>query len=184
MNESSEINPYASPTYGNESPVSATVNPLTSIALLGTLRSFRTMMHIVGGIWIAYAVVICVGVLWLVTNVGAPKSDDGFGFVINLMVGVAVLWLTLGLFACFKHIWAVYVGLVLSYLSGLANLVQLNLCGLILVVPTIILAHIAIAKASQLRRAGIPYNSKPGSLAVAGKVPSDDLNFDFLDKGN
>ena len=175
MHDSPEINPYASPTYTDDSPVIGAVNPLTSIAQQGTLRSFRTVMHTVGGIWIAFAVLIFVGTLALA---GVPAD----GLLLGIMFGMGIMWLVLGLATCFKHMWAVYVGLVLCYLSALGNVLQLNFCALVIVVPIIILAHVAISKASQLRRAGIPYNAKPGLLATAGRDPFDNPSFDFLDQ--
>jgi hypothetical protein len=61
-------------------------------------------------------------------------------------------------------LWAVYVGLALSYLSALGNLVNLNLCGLAIVVVAIVQAHRVISFAGQLNRAGIPLTTRPEQL--------------------
>ena len=168
-----EINPYASPREMDEPP-SFSDGPLASLRYRGTLQSFRTIMHILGGLWIAFASLVALAALFLL-----PMQPDPLFFVIMLIP--IVLWGGLGTAVCFKQMWAVWTGLVLAYLTVVANLLQGNLCALILVVPAIILAHIAISKAGQLKRAGIPLNTLPRALKIADSNPFTNPNFDGID---
>ena len=77
--------------------------------------------------------------------------------------------MALGVFSCLKHMWAVYVGLGLSYLSVISNLFNFNLCGMIILVIVIIQAHRVISWAGQLKRAGIPLTARPGQLAIQSR---------------
>jgi hypothetical protein len=57
--------------------------------------------------------------------------------------------------------WAVYTGLVLSYISLVGNLLQLNLCALAIVIAIIVQAHRVIGFASTIRAAGLPLDTQP-----------------------
>ena len=62
--------------------------------------------------------------------------------------------------SCLKQIWAVYVGLVLSYISVIGNLININVCGLVILVVIIIQAHRVIGWSRELTARGIPLNTK------------------------
>jgi hypothetical protein len=84
---------------------------------------------------------------------------DGFLFVV--FGGSSAVYLLLGIAACCKQIWAVYVGLVLTYLGLLGQLTQLNVCGLIITAVVLLQAHRVIGFAKKLKAAGIPLNTVP-----------------------
>ncbi len=132
------------------------------------IRKFRREIHGLGGFWIFIGGIVVIGGLAMSNVRPAPGIDRdalaGVGMVMAVLGGV---WVTIGILTCMKHMWAVYVGLVLSYLSAVGNLVNLaqgqvpSLIGLIIVIVVIVQAHRTIGWASRMRSAGVPLTTKP-----------------------
>ena len=57
--------------------------------------------------------------------------------------------------------WAVYVALALSYLSMVGQILNLNICGGIIIILVILQAHRVIGWAKEMRAAGLPLTAKP-----------------------
>lgn len=131
------------------------------------IKKFRDQSLALGVLWILLGC-LAGGLVWFVTRggsgggggMGAPLGGAG-GLVLGITGALALLWIALGVLTCLKQIWAVYVGLVLSYISVVANLVQLNVCALIILAFVILQAHRVIGWAGKLRAAGVPLTAKP-----------------------
>jgi len=131
------------------------------------LKKFRGEARGVGCFWIFIGTLVVIAGLGLMAggaqNVGLPP---GIGL---LLMGLGAVWLILGVFACLKQLWALYVGLVLSYLSLAGNVLSLvqgeagpqTFIGIGLLLIVIATAHRAIKRAGKLRAAGIPLSSSP-----------------------
>ena len=124
---------------------------------------FRFEVYALGGFWIFIGSMAVIGGLYLAGASNLPGMAQGVGVYVFLL---GCGWVVLGVFTCLKHMWAVYVGLVVSYLFILGHLVQIvqgacgAVCSIVLLVIGVILAHRTIAHASQMRMAGIPLTTK------------------------
>lgn len=109
-------------------------------------------MVALGAFWIIIAVIVALaGVFVMQVDV----------IVFAFVMVASFLWFVLGVCTCLKQIWAVYVGLALSYLSVLGNIANKNVCAIVLLIAAIIQAHRVIKWASQMRAAGLSLNTKP-----------------------
>lgn len=93
-----------------------------------TIVQFRRNIHGLGGIWIFFAIV-CWGVALAAgaTDANLPNVDPNaamIGKVVFFTLGV--VWLTIGVLACCKFLWSVYVGIVIMYLNTISLLFQLG----------------------------------------------------------
>lgn len=130
--------------------------------LHGVLIKFRQQMTALGGLWTFFGVLSLVAIIALTAlSDQIPNPELQSILVLALLSGTSVLWLTVGIATCFKQMWAVYVGLGISYLGLLANMLQLNLCGLAILIVVIIQAHRVLGFAKQLRASGVPLDSRP-----------------------
>lgn len=127
------------------------------------ITKFRREMHGLGGFWIFIGVlVVFLGIALGSGAQGLNQIPGGLGAGIAVVFGIlGAIWIGLGVFTCMKHMWAVWVGLVLSYLSLLGNLINLNVCGLIVLAAVIVQAHRCINRARELDAAGIPLDTRP-----------------------
>jgi hypothetical protein len=152
-------NPYQAPP-----PTAPVVAPEpTNNELLEMLKNFRSQIVALGAFWIFIGVMWCILGLVLTgliaTSVG-PRVEGGV-LLGNVLVALGLAWVVLGIMACLKQIWTVYVGLGLSYLSLLGNLLNFNLCGLVILIVVIVQAHRVIGWAGKLTRVGIPLEALP-----------------------
>lgn len=127
------------------------------------VRQFRTQAHALGALWIiigtaavAVAGLAFQGNAFLANNLGGSTQ-----ILLGIVASMGALWFALGLLTCLKQIWAVYIGLVLSYLSLLGQVVNFNICGCIIVILMILQAHRVIGWAKKMRAAGFPMTTKP-----------------------
>ena len=79
--------------------------------------------------------------------------------IINLTLGA--VWFVVGVMTCLKQPWALYTGLILSYVAVIPNLLVLNVCGIGILVVVIFQAHRVIGWAKKMQANGIPLNVKP-----------------------
>jgi hypothetical protein len=108
MNDEAQ-NPYASPT--------ADITLLTTGAAAGSNRELlikcRKQIHALGGIWI-FIGTVAIGLAAFLGNT-AIKKGDTWTLIVLVLGGLGMVWFVLGVCTCFKQVWAIYVGLVLSY---------------------------------------------------------------------
>jgi hypothetical protein len=162
-------NPYqAPPSAAPLAPISAAAN----LQQLKMLKDFRSQIVALGAFWIIIGG-LAVGLGAFATSLlaGQNAAPQTLAVMCGILVVMGLAWVTLGVLACLKQMWAVYVGLVLSYLSVIGNLVNLNVCGLVILVVVIIQAHRVIGWAGQLTRAGIPLNTRPEQLSMPLQLP-------------
>ena len=86
-------------------------------------------------------------------------GDEQAIFVV--IAGMGFIWLALGLLTCLKQMWAVYVALVLSYMSLVSQVLNLNLSGSVILTFVVLQAHRVIGWANQMRAAGVPLTTLP-----------------------
>jgi hypothetical protein len=140
-----------------------------------TLKDFRSQILALGVAWIILAgLALAAAALAAGVLVGAVgESADDTTPILLAIVGVAgLIWGGLGVCACLKKMWAVYVGLVLSYISVAGNLLQLNLCAIVILALIIVQAHRVIGFAKELQRAGVPLTTRPEDLEVQLRMPT------------
>lgn len=153
----SDFNPFEAPTIDSR-PIG---NPASEITLV--LTKFRQQMTALGAVWIFFG---CFGMAASGTMLFAPRNmplnQDVQLMVVMIALGIlGVVWFGVGIATCLKKMWAVYVGLGISYLSLLGNLSSLNVCGLVIVILVIIQGHRVVGFSKTLLAAGVPLNSKP-----------------------
>lgn len=163
----SVVNPYASPAaVDDELPLQTTDN---SRALL---QQFRAQMHGLAVLWLLVGVLVSVLGLAFLSGELLAIGETFFRFE-GIFVGLAILtagalWLIAGLITLFKRLWAVYLGLVGSYValalfviagiawSEVATLVPIMFFGI-----AIVQSHRLIGWANDLRNRGIPLSARP-----------------------
>ncbi len=152
----SEFNPFEAPTEDSRTFDKA------SDGLTLVLKKFRQQMTALGAVWIFFGSFGMVASGFMLTRSQNLQSNGNIGFVVAIFVAiVSIMWFGLGIATCFKQMWAVYVGLGISYLSLLGNLTSLNICGLVIVILVIIQGHRVIGYSKTLLAAGVPLNAKP-----------------------
>ena len=127
------------------------------------LTKFRQQITALGAVWIFFGGfgMVASGVM-LARQKNMPMNDDvGLMGMMILLAIIGLVWFAVGIATCLKQMWAVYIGLGISYLSLLGNLTSVNICGLVIVILVIIQGHRVIGFSKTLRAAGIPLNSKP-----------------------
>lgn len=169
-------NPYQAPASANPLPgESLTANNVLQVKLL---KDFRSQIHALGGFWIFIGLVASgLGVFAAATMVGGNADPTNMSVASVVLVGMGVIWLALGICTLFKQMWAVYVGLVLSYISLVGNILRFNLCGLVILGFVIVQAHRVIGWARNLRQAGIPLTARPEQLQVNFRPPDGPLQW-------
>ena len=134
------------------------------------IRKFRGEIHALGAFWMLIGLLTLGLGAAIGTGVFGPVSGglgqvneqrDAAPILAAVLFAIGALYLLVGLAACMKHLWAVYVGLVLSYLSLVGNLFSLNLCGIVILAIVILQGHRVVKWAGEMRRAGVPLTAKP-----------------------
>lgn len=127
------------------------------------IKKFREQILALGVLWILLGCLA--GTVVVLASGGSRAFGAGLAGEDRLLLGIiaalALFWVVLGVLTCMKQMWAVYVGLVLSYISALGNIIQLRVCALVLLIFVILQAHRVIKWAGQLRAAGFPLTAKP-----------------------
>jgi len=149
-------NPYQSPAFAAETASSA-----ISAEDRGILRKFQQQMLALGVLWILLGLfAIGLGV-FLLFPTSPSLSESARSVLIGIMLISGTLHLLIGVLTCCKQIIAVYVGLVLGYISLVGNLLNLNLCALAILAVILVQAHRVIGWARHLKRQGIALSTKP-----------------------
>ena len=163
-------NPYQSPA--SAAHPGAPPLPASNAAVVKLVKDFRSQIHALGAFWIIIGSVV-IGIGAFVSNLlGLGKDPTAVTLgIIFLVMGPA--WIALGIMSCLKQMWAVYVGLVLSYLSLIGNVINLNICGAVILLVVIFQAHRVIGWARQLNAAGIPLTARPDQLALPSQKSID-----------
>jgi hypothetical protein len=145
---------------GRLDPISGSTVGHRASAIDSTLvKKFRDQMHALGALWIILGSVrVGLSLVALVSkaNLSQWSGIDHPAFWTVLGV-IGLIDFAIGVLTCLKHVWAVYVGLALTYLS----LLSLNLCAMPIVLIVIFQAHRVIGWARQMRAAGMPLTAKP-----------------------
>lgn len=142
------------------------------------VRQFREQIHALGGLWVFFGLIVLgltIAVLAVGANVGVFGPDDQFYVILLAAIGLS--WLTTGVLAFLKEMWGVYLGLGMTYLSLVVQVVQLKdmregaICGKVIafaiLIAVIAQAHRVIGWANKMRAAGLPLNTKPADLDAA-----------------
>jgi hypothetical protein len=156
-------NPYESPQFAAMPQLS----PTSTVRLVKKLRDFRTQIVALGAAWIVLAAIgLAAGAFLFASRGGGEIDEEGLWVVAAIVLSMGLIWLVLGIWTCAKQMWSVYTGLVLCYVSAAGNLFSFNLCAIAILVVLIVQAHRVIGLASELKRAGILLNTRPGDLQV------------------
>jgi len=132
------------------------------------IKNFREQVHGLGALWIFIGAMACV-LVGLTVSVIPLAKDFAIesSLLLILLTGHALVWIALGVLTCLKQIWAVYVGLVLTYLALLGRfylfLFEPSLWGILLTiifVTAILRAHRVIRWARQIIMWGLPLTTK------------------------
>ncbi|HYH66491.1 MAG TPA: hypothetical protein VD866_17490 [Urbifossiella sp.] len=126
------------------------------------IRKFREQIHALGAVWIilgglAEGLVVVAQFVMKDAPRDIPLDSPFWLFVAAVGLG----WFMLGVCTCLKQMWAVYGGLILSYMSFAGQLMNLNICAGIIVLLVILQAHRVIGWARQMREAGVPLDARP-----------------------
>lgn len=151
-----QSNPYA-PSLTLESSPPGDVG----VAHAKLVKDFRSQSLALGVLWVIFGL-LCVGVLAALFGGAMPNMQgEAMGSAFAVILGViAVGWLVSGVLALMKNIWGVYFGLVLSYLSLIGNVLQMSVCGIVILIVIAIQAHRVIGFANKMKSLGIPLNQK------------------------
>ncbi|CAN5710634.1 hypothetical protein BH23PLA1_BH23PLA1_35820 [soil metagenome] len=126
-------------------------------------KKFRQQIVAVGGFWIIIgtlsAILTLVIALGIAEIPGLEFEGDTNAPMMAFLIfsGFAgVTWIVLGVLTCLRKMWAVYAGLILSYVSLLMQFLNLNVCAIVLLIIVILQAHRVIGWANQLRAGNVP----------------------------
>ncbi|MFM9960319.1 MAG: hypothetical protein ACKV2Q_03740 [Planctomycetaceae bacterium] len=140
------------------------------------LRSFRRHAQWTGGFLIFIAFCVAFAGIGMLALAGQGQQPPGFGqppgaqplpapqMAGALGVGflvLAVFWLIMGIFVCLKHLWAAYVTTGMMGLSVAGNLMGGNFAGAAGAGAILAESIVIGQKGRELKRRGIPLNSKP-----------------------
>jgi hypothetical protein len=138
------------------------------------LKDFRSQSLALGVLWLILAAIIgggAVALLLISWDTNEPRGTEALPAIlmaVSVLLGTA--YALAGAGTLMKKPWGLYVGLTLSYLGLVVNLIRVNVCGLVIVVVILIQAHRVLKFMSLLRQAGIPLTSKPNSFRKSPPV--------------
>ncbi|WP_166820647.1 zinc ribbon domain-containing protein [Thalassoroseus pseudoceratinae] len=122
------------------------------------LERFRKEIHGLGGFWI---VIGSLGLLAAIVLGNAPRNNQFDPDILVVLVPLTLFWIAVGVCMCLKQMWAVYTGLVMSYLSLIGNIfLSFNICAIAILVAAVVQGHRVIKWASELKALGVPINTK------------------------
>lgn len=149
--------------------------PLISIpqSLLDAAQAFRAQILALGAAWIFVGLGSAIFVAIGLARTEIDGHDRRIAWLIAVIVGVAqVIWFPIGILTCLRKMWAVYCGLILSYLVLFSPLFHLGISIVVgreilwLAAPSIMVSlifvllllqgHRVISLANRLHEEGIP----------------------------
>jgi hypothetical protein len=147
-------NPYRSPEHAAEYAAKYQWNSEIDLSIV---QRYRNQMHTLGAVWLGSGVLLAlVCGLFLVT---------GFRRLSYLEIGVAIFYglplILLGAAVFAKQMWAVWIGLILTYIATLTSVFSCNAYATVLFLILVVQGHRALAMAGQLTSAGIPLDLRP-----------------------
>jgi hypothetical protein len=103
-------------------------------------KKFREQIHALGALWIIIGSVVVASAAFAVAGNRSAAGVVGSDVLILLMIfgAIGLTWFTLGVLTCLKQMPAVYVALILSYVSLLGQAISLNVCGAVILVIVIL----------------------------------------------
>jgi hypothetical protein len=129
------------------------------------VKRFRREIHGLAGFWIFFGVlsgVVGIVLLTVDENIFPGRIDpDLQTFVGGVTLLVGAIWFASGFASAYKQLWGVYVGLTVTYINLAGNLINTNVCGIIISIIVIIQAHRVLKISRELRNAGVPLTCKP-----------------------
>lgn len=162
-----EMNPYAAP---------AAVDDQLPLQLTGNarvlLQQFRAQMHGLAVLWLVVGITFTAISFAIISGelffLGSPSIYSFDGIAVGLFILTAGgLWLVAGLMTLFKQLWAVYLGLVGSYLVlllivaiGIASRSVGTLVPIMLFAIAVVQSHRVIGWAKELLNHGIPLTTR------------------------
>lgn len=152
-------NPYAAPQHGFEPPSSGEVPQ----DLRKLVKDFRSQSLALGVLWVIFAVIVggLAVALVQVNNFPGIQAEPDFATTLALIMGcIGTGWLISGVGTLMKQMWGIYVGLAMSYLAIVGNLINLNLCGIVLIVIVLLQAHRVLSFANKMRAAGLALDAQ------------------------
>ena len=131
-------------------------------AVRRTLQHYRDQTMLVAVVWSIYGFYY-LGIVGLALMDNDPKlrqaaGPNGEGYYIAATLGLA--WLVCGLLTGMRHMFAVYLGLVVTYLATALNVLSINLCGLTVCIAMLVIAHRLIATAFRMRSHKVPTSTE------------------------
>lgn len=159
-----DFNPYASPVPDAPPPTMFADNLMRL-----KLQQFRSRMHTLGGFWIFLGIIVLA--VMIVIGLDARPLNEVTVITLAILGAGGLTCLVLGVLTLIKFMPAVYIGLALSYLSGLGGILQCNICWLVMLLPGIVQAHQVIALAMEIRRARIPLDARPDRVHAPDRLP-------------
>lgn len=155
MSFSEGPNPYASPTTApGFSPTGL------SPEMSKLVRDFRSQTLALGVLWIIFA--LLVGGLGIFLLLGQAEPFESLAPILAVIFGaISLVWAAAGVGTFCKKSWGIYTGLVMSYIALVGNVVNLNLCGLVIIVVVLFQAHRVLGFMQKMRAAGLPLNTLP-----------------------
>ncbi|GAB4157275.1 MAG: hypothetical protein Tsb009_34340 [Planctomycetaceae bacterium] len=129
------------------------------------VKQFNQQTRALGGFWIFIAVISVGAGLFLFQAAGANLNPGNAELVALLIIGLGFIYLSIGILAIAKVIPAIYVGLVLTYLSLISSFAQImmgvamgraggficgNIFGILICLAVIVQAHRVIKWSKEL----------------------------------
>src|SRR3954471_10305728 len=149
-NPFAEQNPYAPPTTpgGNFS-----INPSShSLEMSKLVKDFRAQSLALGVAWLIFGGLVVLAICLLLVVSLTPQQFDAtlFPILIGLMAISGIGWLAGGVGTLMKQVWGIYVGLVMSYFALVGNLLNFNICGLVIIIFILVQAHRVLTFANRM----------------------------------
>jgi hypothetical protein len=133
------------------------------------VKQFHEQMVALGVLWILVPGLISGAMAFFAIEFAVGHGRD-FSFLAIHAAITSGIWVVLGVFVCLKQVWAVHVGLMLSYLTIVISIVGVFtgtpegfggcLCSFTAIGVSILQAHRVIGWAKKMHAAGIPLDRK------------------------
>ena len=135
------------------------------------LEDFRSQIIALGAFWIFIGAMAIAAGVFVGYMANRANQDPATMKILLAILGVmGVIWVALGVCVCLKQIWALYVALVLSYLSLISSVFRLQICSIVLLGAVIFQAHRVLRWAKELQAAGIPLTTRPEHLQITTTI--------------